>query len=309
MIITVTPNTGIDQTIIIQSFIPNRTIRAFETHFGMGGKGTGSAWIMGKWGVPNLAMGFAAGVVGEQMEKMLQKRGVETDFTWVGGSSRLNPHIICLDGSGQSTITSNSLVVTNEHIEAFYQKIDEFLPKASCLLLSGSLPKNVPMDFLPKLINKAKLQNVPTLLDSSGLYLRAGVEASPYLIKPNRFELEDLCGENAPTREDVLRLAGQLRSLYDINLIVTLGWEGAFALIDEQHYWIPAIPVQPITTAGAGDAVMAGMAITVSQKLPIEEGLRLSFALATATLLTPATCDYRLEDVHKFISQVKVIRI
>lgn len=69
MIITLTPNTGIDHTIQITSFQLNSTIRAIDSAWGMGGKATDVSWILGKLGIPTRALGFAAGPNGVRMEK------------------------------------------------------------------------------------------------------------------------------------------------------------------------------------------------------------------------------------------------
>src|SRR5512134_2889177 len=103
MIITLTPNTGIDHTVQISSFQPNSTIRALESAWGMGGKATDVSWILGKLGVRTRALGFAAGRNGRRMESMLRERGAETDFVWVEGETRLNA-VIVVEGEGQSTI-------------------------------------------------------------------------------------------------------------------------------------------------------------------------------------------------------------
>jgi 6-phosphofructokinase 2 len=65
------------------------------------------------------------------------------------------------------------------------------------------------------------------------------------------------------------------------------------------------IPV--ISTAGAGDAVLAGLAAALSRGKPIDEGLRLGFAAATAVCLTPATADCRRKDIERLLPQVKLI--
>jgi len=71
MIITITPNTGIDHTLQISSFQLNNTIRAVDSAWGMGGKATDVSWILGKLGIPTRALGFAAGETGQRMENML----------------------------------------------------------------------------------------------------------------------------------------------------------------------------------------------------------------------------------------------
>lgn len=124
MIITLTPNTGIDFTLKLSSFQLNSTLRALDSAWGMGGKATDVSWTLGKIGVPTRALGFAGGPNGLRMESMLRERGVETDFTWVEGETRLNI-IIVVAGEGQSTITSSTLKVAPEHVSEFavhYQK-------------------------------------------------------------------------------------------------------------------------------------------------------------------------------------------
>src|SRR5215211_5346283 len=110
MIITLTPNTGIDHTLQVSGFQLNSTLRVTDSAWGMGGKAIDVSWILGKLGIPTRALGFAAGPNGLRMENMLHERGVETDFVWVEGESRLNV-IVVVDGEGQSTITSSSLTV------------------------------------------------------------------------------------------------------------------------------------------------------------------------------------------------------
>src|SRR5512132_2747489 len=115
MIITLTPNTGIDHTVLVSSFQLNDTIRAIDSAWGMCGKATDVSWILGKLGVPTRALGFAAGSIGARMEAMLRERGAETDFVWVNGESRLNT-VLVVPGEGQSTITSSSMQVLPQHL-------------------------------------------------------------------------------------------------------------------------------------------------------------------------------------------------
>ena len=94
MIITLTPNTGIDHTLQVSSFQLNSTLRASDSAWGMGGKATDVSWILGRLGIPTRALGFAAGANGQRMESMLRERGAETDFVWVEGDTRLNTILI-----------------------------------------------------------------------------------------------------------------------------------------------------------------------------------------------------------------------
>ena len=169
MIVTVTPNTGIDQTLIVPEFELNKTIRACQSAMGMGGKATDASWILGKMGIPNLALGFAAGANGRLMVRMLEERGSDTDFVWVNGETRLNTIIVCQDGLGQSTFTTSTLEVSPQHILEFNEKYLKSLSLATCLIIGGSLPYGVPPSFYKELLKlrttgASRLYSMPAVL-------------------------------------------------------------------------------------------------------------------------------------------------
>jgi 1-phosphofructokinase family hexose kinase len=315
MIISVTPNTAIDYSLLVPEFNLGRTIRAVESAWGMGGKAADAGWILGHWEVKNLALGFAAGSNGHRMEAMLRERGCQTDFVWANGDTRLNI-VVCSNGK-HTTFTSSTIKVAPEHVDAFFGKYELALEKASCLIVGGTLPYGVSSDFFADVIRMARQRDIPVIFDSSGPHLRIGLEAHPTVIKPNLTELVDLSGEvfnmdpgnytMDPTRtERIYTLARQVQSHYGVSLVITLGSEGAMALFGDTHYWIPSLDVDVVSAAGAGDAVLAGLAVAYAQRLPIEDGLRLGFALATSVLLTLATADYHPEDVRVFLPLVEL---
>jgi 1-phosphofructokinase len=307
MIVTVTPNTGIDYTMAVPHFELNKTIRSSEQAWGMGGKTTDVAWILGQLGVPVLALGFAGGFTGEQMVRMLNDRGVVTDFTWVDGETRLNVIIVCADGSGQSTITSSRLSVSSQHIAAFQSQYLSALEVASCLVLGGSLPAGMPLEFYPQIIGQARQRDIPVIFDSSGPALRAGVQARPSLIKPNRDELCELLGFLPASQNEYLHAAKMLQEQYGTDVIATIGSEGALAVIGERSYRIPPLSVPVASSAGAGDGILAGMALAYSRGEPLENGLRYGFALAGAVLQTLATADFHIDDYQALLPQIELI--
>ena len=303
MIITLTPNTGIDHTVQIASLELNRTIRALDSIWGMGGKATDVSWILGKLGVPTRALGFAAGPNGVRMEKMLSERGAETDFVWADGETRLNS-IIVVPGQGQSTITSSSLSVSEQHLSQFTTRYELALIGASCVVMGGSLPPGVPAAFYQDAISRAHTRGVPVIFDSSGPPLIAGVKSGPDLIKPNLTELGDLLGYLPASRPEAERAARKLHEEYGTNVIVTLGAEGAIAVFGSAAYFIHPISISVVSSAGAGDGVLAGMALAYLRREPLEYGLRHGFALAGASLQTLATADFRVEAYQELLPQI-----
>jgi 1-phosphofructokinase family hexose kinase len=305
MIITLTPNTGIDHTIQVSSLGLNRTIRALDSAWGMGGKAIDTSWILGKLGVPSRALGFAAGSNGMRMETMLRERGVETDFTWVEGESRLNT-VLVVPGEGQSTITSSSLYISYQHLDAFRVQYQAALQDAACVVMGGSLPNGVPVEFYAEAITQAHDFNVPVIFDSSGPALAAGLKSRPEVVKPNYAELQDVLGYMPQSQTEVKQAAEKLCAEFGTNVIVTLGEDGAITVFGDASYFVHPISVPVLSVAGAGDGVLAGLALAYERQQPLEYGLHHGFALAAAVLQTLPTADFRLEDYHELLPRIQI---
>ena len=308
MIITLTPNTGIDHTVQVSSFQLNDTIRAIDSAWGMGGKATDVSWILGKLGVPTRALGFAAGATGQRMENMLRERGVETDFVWVNGESRLNT-VLVVAGEGQSTITSSTLNISPEHVMQFRERYQIALKSASCVVVGGSLPNGLVPQFFAETISQAHEHNVPVIFDSSGPSLVAGIQSRPKLIKPNQTELSDILGFMPKSPLAILQAAKNLKKQFGVDVIVTLGEAGAITVFEEGSYFVQPLSIPIISVAGAGDGVLAGMALAYSRKESFTYGLQHGFALAGAILKTLATADFQIRDYTNLLSQVNITPI
>jgi len=307
MIVTVNPNTAIDRTLVVPEFVLNKTIRASQFAIGMGGKAADASWILGTFDIPSLALGFAAGASGKQMEQMLQERGVKTDFTWVDGETRVHTIIVMEDGSGQSTFAVPSLTVRENHIADLEARFKKSLNHASCVVIGGTLPPGVPDELYTHLIVQARKRGVPVVLDASGKSFLAGLEGRPSFIKPNRVELEEAVGKKLPSLLEVYAAGKELQKKYGCSLAVTLGGDGALVILPNKTYHIPVVPVEVVSTAGAGDGVLAGIAAGLAGGWPVEEGMRLGIAMAGAVCMQLATADCRKEDIEKILPQVNLI--
>lgn len=306
MILTVTPNTGIDHTLLIPRFEPDKTIRAVRRAIGMAGKPADASWILGKKGIPSLALGFAAGDTGCQMETMLRARGVTTDFVWVDGETRINT-VIVTEAGEHTTITEPSLKVSPAHQAALIAKYHLALESADCVIMGGTLPPGIPLDYYVSLILAARQRDIPVLFDCSGPALRQGLEGRPSLIKPNQVELGDAVGGLVSSIQEVYQAANKVREKFGALVVATLGVRGSLAVLEDRSYYIPPLPVKVASPAGAGDGMLAGLAVAFSQRMPVEEGLRMGTAFASAILMTLATADYELEEYERLLPQVELI--
>lgn len=308
MIVTVTANTSIDLVYFIPSFQLNATLRATRFVESIAGKPTDASWILGELGIPSLALGFKAGDTGERVEALLHEKGVITDFIPVEGDSRRCLVIICEDGSGQSSITPNSLKVSPHHVDTLRAKYEKALETATCAVLGGTLPSGLTPDFYEKmLIPLARERGVPTIIDLNGPNLRAGLRARPDYCKPNHDELGELLKRPIHSLEEAYRAGREVYETYGTCPVITLGKLGGIAVLPDRAYHIPPLEVTVVNTTGAGDAVLAGMAAAIAERKPPEEGLRLGFAAATAVVQNPGTAQCTRAEIEHFLGQVELV--
>ncbi len=307
MIVSLTPNTTLDLTVFIPKFVANTTIRATRTYHSMGGKPTDAAWILGRMGVGSLALGLSAGAVGEKVKSMLEDFGVETDFVTVDGETRINVVIMDEATGEHTTITTASMSVADTHLDTLRGRYIKALKSASVVITGGSLPPGMSPGYYVDAIQLAQAQHVPVIFDAAQPNLEVGLTASPTYIKPNRHELAAWVGRELPTIEAVYAVGEAILQRYGTQSIITLGADGALAILKDRSYRIPAIAVEVSSPAGAGDAVLAGLAHAIHHGKRIEAGLRLGIAAATAVCLQPGTAAYDVADMQGFLPQVKLI--
>lgn len=307
MILTVTPNSAIDQTVFVNPFRKNSTIRATSSILSMAGKAADASFILATLGYPTLATGFAAGSIGQIMARLLHERGAHSEFVQVGGETRLHTVIVDESDHTATTLTVATLQVQPEHVAALVQQCANLLPSASCLVTGGTLPQGITADLYIALIRLARTQKVPVILDTVEPHLSAALPAGPTYIKPNQDELAQFAGQVITSPTQAYGIGRSIYERFGVQPVITLGGEGALAILAHATYWIPPLAIAVASPAGAGDAVLAGIAASIERQQPIEAGLRLGFAAAAAVCLMPGTADCRPADIERLLPQVQLL--
>jgi 1-phosphofructokinase family hexose kinase len=238
---------------------------------------------------------------------MLGALGVEHDFIEVDGESRNNVLIYSDEDGSHTTITTDSLLVEPTHLEALSQKITESLSDVACVMLGGTLPKNVPPSVYTEWIALIREQGIPVLFDADEPNLSAGLQSRPTYIKPNQNELSRLMGRPVETMPQVYDAAREIQDAHGCSVIATVGADGALAVLGDRRWMIPPLDVPVRGTGGAGDAVMAGMAQALSLGESEEVGLRRGFAYAAAVIQMYGTAQLDPLEADRLMPLVQLI--
>jgi 1-phosphofructokinase len=204
---------------------------------------------------------------------------VKNEFVEVEGATRINVKLV--EASGQvSDINFPGVQVTAEEIERFEQTLFRLAETHDYFVLAGSLPGGVTAEQCAAWIEKLHQQGKKVLFDSSKAALRAGIDAHPWLIKPNDEELSDFVGEHLTTPEQCQAAAQTLSDKGIENIVVSMGADGVMWL--NQGEWLRAQPprMNVVSTVGAGDTLVAGLCWGHMQVMPKNDLLRFATALS-----------------------------
>lgn len=307
MIITLTLNPSVDYIMQVPQIRMEDTLRASNAYFQAGGKGINVSRVLTRLDVSNIAWGFCGGDTGNWLKSYLDEEQVPYDFVETRAGTRINSIITELSTHKQLRISTGGGRILNQEEQILLNRFKNLPLDTTWIALGGSLPPGLTPGCMRKLIGFAHEQNIPAVLDADGQVLEEGIQARPYLIKPNQYELERLLGEPVETPEAIVRGA---RSLIDEGLVqvvvVSLASEGAFLVSREATLkaWAPPVPV--LSKVGAGDSMVAGLVKGLAEKKPPDEMLRMGVAAGTAAVMTPGTELCLAHDYEKLLSQVKV---
>jgi fructose-1-phosphate kinase PfkB-like protein len=128
--------------------------------------------------------------------------------------------------------------------------------------------------------------------------------AKPDFAKPNREEAAVLFGKPIDSELDADFAIRKMEFAPSLGIAISLGAKGMVyrAARNMPALFAPALPLQPRSTVGCGDAALAGFAYAIGAGLSATETLRLATACAAANCLADAPGAARLEDIQKFRS-------
>lgn len=306
MIITLTLNPAIDQTLILPKFVAGDTIRVKSSRFDPGGKGINVSRVIRELGGESLAMGFAPGGLGRYIEQTLEAQGIACDFVHTRGETRTN--ITILDESRHiHTILSDPGPRTEpKYVAELKARLRKRLHAGDWLVVAGSIPPPLDSSVYTELIHEAAEMKVHTVLDADGEALAAGTAAHPEMVKGNRRELERLLGRHLDDEESTMEGAREVQVMGVRQVVVTRGREGAVAVNSERCFRGLAPRVRAVSAVGSGDAFLAGVVLTLSRGGTMEEALCLGIAAGTAAVLNPGTELCHRREVDILVPRVRV---
>lgn len=257
MIITLTLNPSLDRALEISTLERGRVIRSAAAHLDPGGKGVNVTRALLANGIGSRAVIPCGGADGRQLAQLLEAASVRTVAVPIAGRTRSNVTLVEPDGT-VTKVNEPGAPLTAAEFDQVAEAVLGCAQAADWVVMCGSLPPQVSVDVYADLTRQFTAAGIRVAVDTSGPALLCAAAAGPDLVKPNREELAEAVGARLDTVREVVEAARMLRSLGAKAVLASLGADGA-VLVDAEGAVLGRGPViEPRSTVGAGDALLAG---------------------------------------------------
>lgn len=311
MIVTVTVNAALDRTLTVPNFGSSHRHRATDAIALAGGKGVNIARALKRLGEPVITTGFAGGRTGTTIIEELTDEGILNDFVRTREESRVSTAVIDPMSGGQTEINEVGPSISSDEADLLFSKLRYLSKSADCLVLAGSLPRDVPGDLYARILREFGAQGMETAVDAFGTTLRASLQGEPGIVSPNRHEAEELVGYEFQDEGDIASAAERIANM-GAGVVLIHGEDGCIARIPDRRgsattYRAQLPRVQKVAaTVGSGDAFLAGF---ISAWLPDRDpdrAIRTAVACGAANALHLGAGRFTMDDVNAFARRVIV---
>jgi 1-phosphofructokinase family hexose kinase len=309
VIVTVTLNAALDRTLTVPNFQRGQRHRASDVLTLAGGKGINIARALKRLDIPVVATGLAGGRTGTRIVEELTAEAILNDFVRIGEESRTSTAVVDPTESSYSEINEWGPRVTEDELEILLGKLRYLSRGADFVVFAGSLPRGVEETFYAEATRELGRRGVAVVLDTEGQPLRFGTEAEPWLVSPNQREAEHVVGQELEDEEDFLMALDAIAELGARNVHITLE-SGSYALFREdrqvRRYRALAPTIEPVSTVGAGDVLLAQFIAAHLAGKTGEEALKLAVAAGAASTLEVGAGRFDPRDAGRLVASVQV---
>lgn len=302
-IVTLCMNPALDITTGTDVVRPTDKLRCAAPRYDPGGGGINVALVAEALGTPATAVFPAGGPAGELVHSLLVAEGLAVHRVRIGGSTRESFTVNEASTQRQYRFVLPGPQLTIAEQTECLVHLRRLAAGARIVVASGSLPPGVPEDYYQQVSMVCAELGATFLLDTSGAGL-AHIKSGVFLLKPSIRELREDVGADLSTEPERIAAARDLVSRgIARHVLVSMGAQGALLVGAADAQRFAAVDVPPGSGVGAGDAMLAGVAVGIARGRPLSEAVRLGIAAGAAMLLTPGTAPCTLEDTERLFRQ------
>ncbi|MGY4677721.1 1-phosphofructokinase [Pasteurella sp. P03HT] len=248
------------------------------------GKGINVAKVLHDLGIQSTVSGFIGRENQGEYQKMFAELDLIDHFQRVNGATRMNVKITETEAD-VTDLNFQGYAINEQDWQQFVDYSLQISSQFDFIAICGSLPPGVSPTAFMLWLQKLNTGRAKIVLDTSNEALTMGIQAKPWLVKPNYRELETWVGHPLPHLPDIIAAAKTLQAEGIVNVVVSLGEQGAIWLTpDNILYAQPPMCEHIVSTVGAGDAMVAGLIYGILHQHAPADTLAFASAVAAFTV-------------------------
>lgn len=281
MIYTVTFNPSLDYIVTVDNFQCGKVNRTKDEIIFPGGKGINVSMVLQNLGHKSTALGFLAGFTGTEIQRLLEEKGIDTDFIIAQeGISRIN---VKLRSDQESEINGRGPGISADDILKLYRKLDT-LKSEDILVLAGSIPDVMPESMYRDIMEYLQKKNLKIVVDATKDLLVKVLQYHPFLIKPNNYELGEIFNVEIRSKKDVITYAEIMQDMGARNVLVSMAGDGAVLVAEDGTVYQAEAPKgKVVNSVGAGDSMVAGFLAGYLEKESYAEAFKMGVCTGSAS--------------------------
>lgn len=288
-VVTVTFSPALDVSTETDAIVPTRKLRCAELVEHPGGGGVNVARVAARLGASTRAVLPLGGPTGSRVAELLRDEHIELDVIEATASTRQSFSVTGRESGEQYRFVMPAPTLSPGELDALVDATGRACEHAGCLVVSGRTPAEVPDDIFERLVGLAA--PAPVIIDTSGPALQHALRSGAALVKPSASELGSIVGEDLRTESEILDAVRRVAAGSNVtHLVASIGSGGAFAVGSDStthRYRAPAVKVR--SAIGAGDSMIAGIAVAMCEGATPVDAIAAGIATGTAAVLTDGT--------------------
>jgi len=240
-------------------------------------------------GIPLMAGAAGDDVEGKKLVELLRRDGIDTDAVICDpGRHTTSKTRIMSDGHQLIRLDREITEPISEEMQGeIISQVEKLIDSLDAIVLEDYNKGVLVPGLISRILSIARTSNVPVAVDPK--FLNFFEFRGCTLFKPNRLEASRALGMEINTIDDALKAGEELlEKLSAGSVLITLGSKGSvLCRRNAEPFCRPAAARHVYDVSGAGDTVIAVMALSLAAGLSLPDGVRISGFAAAATCSEP----------------------
>ncbi len=288
-IITLSLNPAIDATLWVEGIQTGADNAVLSEKYESAGKAMNVSRALRIYGVESLALVLAGAHNRERYEEPLKREGIRYTILPVPGYTRENIAIV----EESRTVTRflrEGFTVPYEAVEELLLLLGREVRERTLVVNSGTLPAGISDQILLDICLAIRERGGLVALDTSARFTLEEIgRFTPWLIKPNRKELEEMARRELPGTPEIVDFCRELTGRGVCHCLVSMGDSGILYAGAEGVYQVMVPNVSVVSAVGSGDYCLAGFVLGQATKKSLVQSLKTAASFGTAACLTEGT--------------------